>query len=323
MKNKKLFLTAFLLVCVAATAACFSISRDNDEPSSTPRNNRTSTPKTGKQPTPDEDNKNESGKNSNEKMNGKSTSEIKDGGFAANLPAGFSQPTDPVGKKMLGEYGAMFVAKGGAAPPPKVVFNNESEVSAWQSGISKSSENIGGATIELQTPAMNALKEAIDEAKQNGKSITPRGGSDAGRRDYSGTVTNWKSRVDPGLTYWVGKGRLPQNEANRIKGLPIPEQISEIFKLESQGMYFSTGKDKSIIYSVAPPGTSQHISMLALDVAQHEDSKVRAILAKHGWFQTVVSDLPHFTYLGVSESDLPKLGLKKVSDGGRVFWIPE
>jgi len=35
-----------------------------------------------------------------------------------------------------------------------------------------------------------------------------------------------------------------------------------------------------------------------------------------------VSDLPHFTFLGVSENQLSKLGLKKVSDDGRVFRLP-
>ena len=63
--------------------------------------------------------------------------------------------------------------------------------------------------------------------------------------------------------------------------------------------------------------------MLALDVTEHENSQARSILAKHGWYQTVVSDLPHFTFLGVAEADLPRLGLKKTTDGGRTFWIPE
>jgi len=50
---------------------------------------------------------------------------------------------------------------------------------------------------------------------------------------------------------------------------------------------------------------------------------VREILAKHGWFQTVVSDLPHFTYLGIPENKLKNLGLKKITDDERVFWIPD
>ena len=265
---------------------------------------------------------NEKEETSGNNMNKPVETKINSGGFTANLPSGFSAPNDAVGKKMLKEYGAMFVAKNGAVPPNKVVFNNEAEVSAWQNSVPKSVENVGGTTITLQTPAMNALKAAIDEAKQNGQTISPNG-TDASKRDYNGTVTNWNSRVNPGFTHWVGKGKVSQADANRIKSLPIPEQIAEIFKLEEQGIYFAKSLDKSIIYSVAPPGTSQHISMLALDVKENGNAKVREILANHGWFQTVFSDLPHFTYLGVKEGDLPGLGLQKRSDGGRVFWMPD
>lgn len=246
---------------------------------------------------------------------------IKDGGFKSNVTTDLKLPADFVSNKMFKEYGAMFVAKNGVIPPSKVVFNNEAEVSAWQKNVAKSTETIGGITIELQTPAMNALKSAIDEARQSNLSISPRG-TDAARRDYNGTVELWKSRVDPGLKHWVGKGRLTQAEADRIRSLPVTEQIPEIFKLENQGMNFSTDRSKSIIYSVAPPGTSQHISMLALDVAQFDDPQVRQILAKYGWFQTVISDTPHFTYLGVKENELPRIGLKKISNGDRSYWIP-
>jgi len=152
--------------------------------------------------------------------------------------------------------------------------------------------------------------------------ITPRG-SDASKRNYAGTVTNWASRVNPGLDHWTGNGRITADEARRIRSLSPFEQVPEIFKLEAQGIYFAKDLSKSIIYSVAPPGTSQHLSMLALDVNEHENAKVRQILAKHGWFQTVVSDLPHFTFLGVPESDLPKRGLKKRTDGGRTYWLPD
>ena len=50
--------------------------------------------------------------------------------------------------------------------------------------------------------------------------------------------------------------------------------------------------------------------------------RVREILAKHGWFQTVLSDLPHFTFLGLKEKDLPKHGLRSLEINGQVFWIP-
>ena len=241
--------------------------------------------------------------------------------FNLQLPANFKIPRDFVGRRILIEYGAMFVARSGAVPPNTVIFKNEAEVSVFQAGLSKATENLGGFNIELQTAAMKKLKVAISEAKQNNLTITPRG-ADSGKRDYSGTVELWASRVNPGLTHCVGKGKLTEAEAARIHALSPFEQVPEIFKLEFQGMFFSKDLSKSIVYSVAPPGTSQHLSMLALDVYEHDNARVRDLLAKYGWHQTVVSDLPHFTFLGVRENQLSGLGLKKVSDGGRFFWLP-
>ena len=243
-------------------------------------------------------------------------------GFAGNIPSGFQTPTDDVGKKLLKEYGAMFVAKGGAIAPKTVVFRDESEVAAFQSSLQKSTEMIGGFSLELQSAAMNGLKKAIEDAKKESLTISPRG-ADSARRTYNETVGLWASRVEPALKHWVGKGKITQSDADRIKALTPFEQVSEVLKLEEKGVFFAKDLSKSIIYSVAPPGTSQHLAMLALDVKEYENPKVREILAQNGWFQTVISDLPHFTFLGVKEDDLPGLGLKKVNNDGRVFWIPD
>jgi hypothetical protein len=62
--------------------------------------------------------------------------------------------------------------------------------------------------------------------------------------------------------------------------------------------------------------------MLAFDVIEFDNPRVREILGKHGWFQTVLSDLPHFTFLGLKEKDLPKNGLKPVVVDTQTFWIP-
>ncbi len=261
------------------------------------------------------------GEPENTKMTETPTTEIKTGGYTANLPVGFSQPTDAVGQRLLKEYGALFVAKGGAVVPNASIFKTEAEVSSFQAGLTKSKEKIGNFDVELQSAAMKNLKEAIAEAQQSNLKITPRG-DDSARRDYAGTVALWASRVNPGLSKYIGSGKLSESEAARIRALSPFEQVPEIFKLESQGMFFSKDFSKSIIFSVAPPGTSQHLSMLALDINENTDAKIRDVLAKHGWFQTVVSDLPHFTFLGVPESQLSGLGLKKVNDGGRVYWLP-
>jgi hypothetical protein len=256
------------------------------------------------------------------KTNSSPNNSMKNDEFTSHLPAGFNMPSDETGQMLLKEYGAVFVARGGAAAPHTVIFKDEAEVGAWQASVPVSKATIAGVQIELQTPAMDALKSAVGEAAENELTITPRG-NDAARRSYAETEELWESRVTPGLKYWVEKGKLDQNEAAKIKALAPFEQVTEIFKLEKQGMFFSKDLSKPIIYSVAPPGASQHLSMLALDVVENDDPKIRELLARHGWFQTVVSDLPHFTFLGVTEEKLPGLGLKKTINGGRSFWIPE
>lgn len=226
-----------------------------------------------------------------------------------------------VSKRMYREYGAVFFSGNGARTPPKVVFESESEVSRWQSSVSIQTETLNGVTVQLQKPAMEALLRVVKEAESKGLTITPRG-SDAARRNYAGTLNLWKSRVEPGLDYWVARGKLSETEAVKVRSLGTNAQIGKIFELERRGLFFSKDNSKSIIYSVAPPGTSQHISMLALDVSEHDNPAVRQLLASQGWFQTVVSDTPHFTYLGLQQDQLGSVGLKSVTNGGRIYWIP-
>ena len=242
--------------------------------------------------------------------------------FEQNLPKDLTPPADVVEALILREYGAVFVARGNVTPPKRLVFRDEAEVSDFQTGVESMTENIEAVPMKLQAPAMRALVDAVREAKDQGLTISPRD-TDAAARSYSEAVGLWASRVEPALDHWTARGRMTSEDAARIRSLTPYGQVSEVLSLEKRGMYFAKDLQKSIIYSVAPPGTSQHLSMLAFDVAEHEDARVRAVLNKHGWFQTVVSDLPHFTYLGVSEAHLPRLGLKPKGSGGRVFWVPD
>lgn len=306
-----------LVVLIMFCLACFGGNDAEENTSTTSRTPR----KSEKSPSPLSTNGNSPSPSPSAESNSKNAEPIENKPYREQLPTGFRLPNDSVGQRILSEYGAVYVAKGGATPPPTVMFSNDSECSSWQSQLKISRESIGGFSLELQSSAMNSLKNAIAEAQSQGVTITPRG-SDSARRSYGGTVELWASRVNPALTHWVGKGRIKQEDANRIKALSPTAQVPEVLKLEDQGIYFSKDFSKSILQSVAAPGTSQHLSMLALDVSENDNSKVREILAKNNWYQTVVSDLPHFTYLGVTETDLPKLGLKKTSNGGRIFWIP-
>jgi hypothetical protein len=230
--------------------------------------------------------------------------------------------SNPVSRRVLEDYGAMFLAASSVMPPPVCVFANEEEVSEFQEEADFTSAVVGGDRIELQPAAMSALLEAREEARQKKLDITPRGGSEAARRSYDDTLRLWNTRFLPALRYWNNKGRLSKEQVAALRRLPLGEQVRQVLELEKDGIFFSKDFSKSILYSIAAPGTSQHLSGLALDVEQFANERVRLILARHGWFQTVLSDLPHFTYLGLEEKDLPARGLRPVIAGRQLFWIP-
>lgn len=231
--------------------------------------------------------------------------------------------SDLAARRIFYDYGAIFVAVTGNPPPSRCIFSSQTELDAYLKGIEMRTVRFGGAEITLQKPAMQALLNAIGAAGERGIRITPRGGQIAGSRSYDDTARLWESRFTPALRYWKKRGKITAREAEAASQLPIREQVTRVLEWEKDGIYFSTGFDKSILYSVAAPGASQHVFGLALDIRQFASSPVRKILAQHGWYQTVVSDLPHFTYLGESEYGLPALGLKKVSQGQYDFWVPK
>ncbi|HVQ38112.1 MAG TPA: hypothetical protein VMS31_11300 [Pyrinomonadaceae bacterium] len=230
--------------------------------------------------------------------------------------------SDSVARRILEDYGAMFIASKKVMPPPVCIFRSEQEVSQFQEKAGYTTETIGFDDVELQPEAMKALMKAREEAQKEGLDITPRDGAEAARRSFADSQELWDTRFLPALDYWLGQGRLTETQVARLKALPLPNQIAEVLELEKSGIYFSKDLSKSILYSIAAPGTSQHIAMLAFDVTEFDNPRVREILAKHGWFQTVLSDLPHFTFLGLKEQDLPRNGLKNVVVDGQTFWIP-
>jgi hypothetical protein len=234
-----------------------------------------------------------------------------------------SPPHDPIARRVLHDYGAMFVASEAVTPPPVCVFTTEEEVSEFQERAGYQPATIGEAVIELQPAATAALLNARSAAQAEGLDITPRDGAEAARRSYADTVRLWNSRFLPALDHWSGLGKLTERETERLRGLPINEQVAEVLELEKEAIFFSKDFSKSVLYSIAAPGTSQHIAMLAFDSNEFLDGRVREIFAQHGWFQTVLSDLPHFTFLGLKEEELPARGLKSVEVHGQRFWIPD
>jgi hypothetical protein len=275
---------------------------------------------------------NANSRNSNNQMSEEKRTKGEPVGYYAALESALSERgmrlkevcdrNDTVGRRILEDYGAVFVAAPSVKPPPVCIFKSEAAVVKFQDEAKFRAAVIGGTRIELQPAAMEALLAARAEAHSEGLDITPRGGEEAARRSYQDTVRLWNTRFLPALSHWMKRGRLTKEEVARLKGLELADQVREVLELEKEGIYFSKDLSKSILYSIAAPGTSQHIMMLALDVEQFMDARVRRILARYGWFQTVKSDLPHFTYLGLDEAELPARGLRQVKSGAQLFWIP-
>jgi hypothetical protein len=236
-----------------------------------------------------------------------------------------SSLSSPVEKRLFTEYGAVFATT--AIPPPVIIFDDAAEVEAFQSSLSLGRGVFGDHEIQLQAVALGALAGAAAEMAERGGCITARA-SDAGGRSYMDTVRLWTRNVTRGLEHWEGLGRITPELAQSLRELRPVDQVSAILNLEdTEQIFFGTFFDKSILYSVAAPGASQHLSMLAFDVAGYEDYETAEVLGGNGWYRTVPHDLPHFTYLGHDQDALPGLGLQRVEriNGKRVysFWTPD
>ncbi len=228
--------------------------------------------------------------------------------------------SNPIERRLFAEYGAIFVTT--ATPPPVIMFFDADQVQAFQSSRDVGRAFFGEHEILLQSSALESLIAAASD-----KSFTARA-PDAGARSYDDTVKLWTRNVSRGLDHWESLGRINSEKAQSIRRLPPGDQVAQILNLEdADQLYFGTYFDKSILYSVAAPGASQHLSLLAFDVAEYQDEEVEQALGKRGWYRTVPNDLPHFTYVGHKEDSLSALGLKRIERdyGERVycFWTPD
>ncbi len=235
-----------------------------------------------------------------------------------NRPA-IPNQNDTWEKKVVEAYGAAMQAEG-VQRPPKVLMSKV-EVEKFQNSLRF--ENVPSLNIKLQKNPALALSKAVSEVVSKGLTLTVTNPSEAGLRSYDKTVELWNKRVKAGLDHWVRQNRLTRESAEQIIKLPVESQTAEILRLEEQRLYFGLEYKKSILYSVAPPGSSQHLSGLAVDIKEFDNPSIREILKKNGWFQTVKGDLPHFTYLGLSEDQLSNMGLEQEKISGQTFWVPK
>ena len=182
---------------------------------------------------------------------------------------------------LLRSYGTVFInQESGIKLPERVILDNELETQSFQDKISIEIVN-GTEKCYLQKPAAAALNKAKEL-----ENIPLKSG-------YAGDcLRNFATN----LRFW-----------NKYANREILNQVK-------------AGKETKILGLVAPPGTSQHLWGLAIDLQILTPSQ-KQILNENGWFQTVVNDLPHWTYLGWREEDLPKFGLQQKIIQGIKYWI--
>lgn len=229
-------------------------------------------------------------------------------------------PESKLEQRLLKEYGSLWINNNSVLLPNLLIFPSETETLNYQNKLKLAKFS---STCALQEPAFKALQKAQQIAQSQKLSVSQRG-TDSCLRSYKTTQDLWLSRVKPNLDYYVQNGKISTATANQIKNLKTPSQIEAILKLEQEkNLSFDKYRQGSILNSVAAPGSSQHLTGLAFDLAEFNNPQVRKIMNQCGWWQTVKNDLPHFTYLGLQyESDLQKSGLKQFKQAGFTFWIP-
>jgi hypothetical protein len=183
---------------------------------------------------------------------------------------------------LLRQYGAPFINSSNQFKlPPKVIFANAQETKLFQNTLDQGKVNNGSGCF-LQKSAADALNAANRKVRIPLKSGN--GGGDC-TRTYQTTLKFWRKYAN-------------DQTLERVR----------------------QGKETRILSIVAPPGSSQHLWGLAIDLGVSKQSQ-RLALNENGWFQTVENDTPHWTYLGVPEANLAELGLRKKVVKGVTYWL--
>lgn len=182
---------------------------------------------------------------------------------------------------LLRAYGAIFINQNPEIKlPSKVILNNEEETLNFQDNLQLTLVE-GTQECYLQKAAADAFNQA-----RNIIDIPLKSG-------YSGDCTR---SFATNLRFW-----------QKYTNDQTLEQVKQ-------------GKETNILSVVAPPGTSQHLWGLALDL-RVSNQEQREALNQNGWFQTVAKDVPHWTYLGWDEESLPKFGLQEKIISGITYWL--
>lgn len=235
-------------------------------------------------------------------------------------------PESEISRRILREYGAPIAAAiPTVARPPAVALHDSAAVASAQAMLPLDVGLLNGHAVALQTAALRALMRADSAARRAGLRLSPRGGPTASLRTYRDTREFWDARVERGLERLCAGGVLTRTRADSLRALSGEAQVRAVLALEAEGHFFGgVSFDRSILHSVAAPGTSQHLFGYAIDIEQHADPAVRALLARFGFWQTVAEDTPHFTYLGITDvAGLTARGLRPEVHRGRTYWLPD
>ena len=227
-----------------------------------------------------------------------------------------------VARRVFESYGAIFAATERIKLPSVCVFPSESDVRTFQKQLNTDRIEVGRFTLEFQKAAADSLRMSIEELGTQGLRVTPLDGSVAGGRTYGDTLMLWNSRVFPAIEHWRRRGRLTQYDIDQFIKLEPPMRVERVLEWETKSIFFDRSRTRSILTSTAAPGSSQHLAFVALDIVEHWNPNVRSTLNRHGWYQTVIDDPPHFTYLGLPETELPSRGLHMIAKGGHFYWVP-
>lgn len=204
--------------------------------------------------------------------------------FIAALKNKFSTIPQPDSYEyiLLRAYGAPFVnLQSTIKLPKKVFFTNDKETKEYQDTITKG-KVAGTRNCYLQKSAADALNKAHSQAKFRLKSGYPT--SDC-IRNFATTARFWKKYTNSRTLDLVKKGK-----ETRILGI------------------------------VAPPGASQHLWGLAIDLRVRNKKQIAA-LNKNGWYRTVEYDVPHWSYVGYPPEKLVDLGFHKKIIRGVIYWV--
>jgi D-alanyl-D-alanine dipeptidase len=183
---------------------------------------------------------------------------------------------------LLRAYGAVFVNQEPEIKlPQKVILDNEQETQQFQSTLTMGLFD-GTGDCYLQKVAADALNKA--RTLQNIPLKSGYGSGDC-TRTYATNLRFWQ--------------KYANNE--------ILERVRQ-------------GKETKILGLVAPPGTSQHLWGLAIDL-RISTPQQRNALNQNGWFQTVENDVPHWTYVGLSTEKLPLFGFRNQIVRGITYWV--